>query len=80
MNMNKDITNIILNYIKPLYYLKDLQESIKNIKYNDVFYYNILGLKNHIQNSIVKENNKWKRHRFTLQFDYRLAYLYSKEI
>lgn len=78
IKLNRNITNIIFNYIKPLYYLKDLKESIKNIKYNDIFYFNILGLRNHMTNSIVKENNKWTRHRFTLQFDYRLTYLYSK--
>ena len=74
--LNRNIVNIINNYNKPLCYLKELQESIKYIKYYEVFYSNkYLNITNYIENSIIKQNNTWKRNNYYLILDYRLSYV-----
>jgi hypothetical protein len=73
--LNRDIVNIINNYIKPLYYLKELEGSIKNIKYHKVFYLDRYG--DYMENVIIKGYNKWERNNI-IRYDYRLYYLCCK--
>ena len=72
--LNRNIVNIIFNYIKPLCYLKELQESIKYIKYNYIMYIKLY----HIHNCIIKDNNVWIRN-YISKLDYKLNYLQNKQ-
>lgn len=75
--MNKDIYNIIIRYNKPLKYLHELRNVIKDIKYDDVYYSNVNEeFPSYIRGIICKcENNFYKRN-YTIYFlDYRESYL-----
>lgn len=74
--LNRNIVNIIFSYIKPLHYLKELQESIKYIKYDKVFYFHKL-YKNDMKDCIININNKWNRG--GLETDYRKLYLFNNK-
>jgi hypothetical protein len=72
--LNRDIINIIFKYIKPLCYLKELEESIKYIKYDYIMYIKLY----YIHNCIIRDNTRWMRD-YTSILDYRLNYLQNKQ-
>lgn len=73
--LNKDIMNIILNYIKPLKYLNELNNSIKMIKYDGIKY----NYESYMFESVVKNIfNKWVRDYEFYILDYRLQYQQNK--
>lgn len=73
--LNKNIMNIILNYIKPLKYLNELENSIKMIKCDGILY----NYESYMFGNIIKNIfNKWERDYEFYILDYRLQYIQNK--